>query len=188
MRSCILVFCVVLVVPLLAGATQSPDEQIFLAPFVNASFLKAVHAELEALRIIEERRSGVYYDKKTQLVWAAKDNGRDIDWRRAQDFCQQLELAGFDDWRMPSLAELQDLMEPISSGLHSTPDQISLSACCMWSSTLKDQVAAWNFNFRFSKRFTGSLTHTYDLRVLCVRQWSEADGWDPTAEVELPLP
>ena len=165
----------------------SPDDHVFLGPFINASFLKAVQAELAEIQILRERSTGVYYDKKSQLVWSANDNGRDIDWRRANDYCFELELAGFDDWRLPTLEELEDLMEPIASGLYSTPDQISLSSCCVWSSTRRDQ-SAWNFNYRFSKRFSGSLTYTFDLRALCVRAWSDLDDWDPLAEIEIPTP
>ena len=112
------------------------------------------------------------------------DNGRDIDWGRAAKYGAELELAGFDDWRLPSLAELEGLMDPLSNSMYSVPPEVSLSACCVWSSTLKDEVAAWNFNYRYSKKFTGSKTHTFDLRALCIRVWREEDGWLP--ETTLP--
>jgi len=158
------------------------EDSIFLAPFVNVTFLRQIEIRLLELQILRERSTGIYFDKKTSLVWSTQDNGRDIDWRRAQDYCTELEWAGFDDWRMPTLAELERLMEPISKGLYSTPDPIRLTACCVWSSTRKDDVAAWNFNYRYSKRFVGSMTHTYDLRALCLRTWSEEDGWHPDDE------
>ncbi len=164
---------------LLKPRVESPEDSIFVAPFVNVSFLRSTQEELAALQVIRERSSSIYLDRKTLLVWTARDNGRDIDWRRANDFCVQLDLAGFDDWRLPILGELEEIMDPLSSSAYSTPQEISLSSCCVWSSTRRDDVAAWNFNFRYSKRFSGSLTHTFDLRALCVRQWSEADGWVP---------
>lgn len=163
--------------PSLSVDTADPArETIFLAPFVNASFLQAVQEILEEIRLMQELTTGIYLDQKTGLLWAARDNGRDIDWRRAFEYCEQLALAGFEDWRMPSLAELENLMEPMSNSMYSVPLEISLSACCIWSSTSKDEVAAWNLNYRYSKKFTGSKTHTFDLRALCVRQWLEEDG------------
>ena len=155
------------------------DEAIFLAPFVNASFLKAVESVMDEIRLFEELTTGVYLDKKTSLLWSSRDNGRDIDWRRAAEYCSQLELAGFKDWRLPSLPELEDFMDPMSNNMYSVPAQVGLSACCVWSSTARDEVSAWNFNYRFSKKFSASKTHTYDLRVLCVRLWSEKEGWLP---------
>lgn len=161
---------------------ESADDSVFLAPFVNVSFLRSLEQILAEIRVIQERSNAIYLDPKTNLVWTTRDNGKDIDWRRAHDYCSQLELAGFDDWRLPILGELEDIMEPLSNAGYSTPEEFSLTACCVWSSTRKDDVAAWNFNYRYSKRFSGSLTHTYDLRALCVRAWSAADGWIPGEE------
>lgn len=167
---------------LLKPRVESPEDSVFLAPFVNASFLRSLQSLLAEFRLIEERSTGIYLDPKTHLVWTARDNGRDIDRRRAKDYCSQLELGGFDDWRLPILGELEDIMEPLSSGGYSTPGAISLTACCVWSSTRNNDAAAWNFNYRFSKRFSASRTHTYDLRALCVREWSAEDGWIPGEE------
>jgi hypothetical protein len=167
---------------------ESPEDSVFLAPFVSASFLRSLQDLLAEIQIIEERSTGIYFDRKTQLVWTARDNGRDIDWRRARQYCADLELAGFDDWRLPILGELEDIMNPMSNSGYSTPFGVNLSACCVWSATRKDDVGAWNFNYRFSKRFSGSLTHTFDLRALCVRAWRSEDGWIPGEEQVEPPP
>lgn len=169
---------------LLKPRVDSPDDSVFLGPFVNLSFLRALDQILAEFQIVKERSTAIYLDPKTHLIWTSRDNGRDIDWRRANDYCRQLELAGFSNWRLPILGELEDIMEPLSNAGFSTPPEISLSSCCIWSSTQKDDVYAWNFNYRYSKKFSGSLTHTYDLRALCVRPWSEADGWIPGEEDE----
>jgi len=173
---------------LLKPRVESPDDSVFLAPFVNVSFLRSVEDILAEIQIIKERSTGIYLDPKTHLIWTARDNGRDIDWRRAHDYCVQLELAGFDDWRVPILGELEDIMDPISNAGYSTPREITLTACCVWSATQKDDISAWNFNFRYSKRFSGSLTYTYDLRALCVRPWSAQDGWIPGEEAPAAIP
>lgn len=167
---------------------ESPDDSVFLAPFVNLSFLRSMKDLLAELQIIQERSTAIYLDRKSLLIWTRKDNGRDIDWRRARAYCSDLELAGFEDWRLPILGELEAIMNPLSNAGYSTPTEIGLSACCVWSSTRKDEVAAWNFNYRYSKRFSGSKTHTYDLRALCVRHWSEADGWVPGEEEPESIP
>ena len=158
----------------------SSAAPIFLAPFTTADFLTAAAQEVHLRRIASERATGIYLDSKTGLIWMARDNAMDIDWRRANQYCEDLELADFHDWRLPTLDELQGILKPLSWGkVYSTPDLIELTACCPWSSTKKDEVAAWNFNFKFKKPFAGSMTHTYDLRALCVRVYREEDGWIP---------
>ena len=42
------------------------------------------------------------------------------------------------------------------------------------------RITKWNSgSFKFKKSFAGSMTHTYDLRALCVRVYREEDGWIP---------
>lgn len=149
-------------------------QEVFLGPFTSESFLRTVQEEMLRRKLILERMTGIYIDLKRNLIWSSHDNGRDIDWKRAAEYCEQLELAAFDDWRMPSLTELETLMQPMARKHYNTPDGMELTACCPWSTTKKDDIAAWNYNFRYRKPFSGSMTHTFDLRALCVR--------DPTAE------
>lgn len=156
-------------------------DQVFLAPFASVSFLRAVEIESIRRRILLEKATAVYRPKKSTLIWATKDNGVDIDWRAAHAYCEQLELAGFDDWRLPGLEELETLLEPMARKEFSTPDEVALSACCPWSTLRKDDRAAWSFNFKFRKPFTGSMTHTFELRALCVRDALPADEWVPEA-------
>ena len=43
-----------------------------------------------------------WIDPPTGLMWAAKDNGKDITWGNAMKYCQALSLAGYSDWRLPT--------------------------------------------------------------------------------------
>lgn len=158
---------------------QSPSDTIsqtpvFTAPFVTVEFLDQVSAEEEARRIEDEKLTKVFLDLKSGLLWAARDNGRDIDWRRATRYCSDLELASYSDWRLPTLDELEGLHRQMSTSQFKVPAEITLTSCCPWSSTKKTEDSAWNFNFRYRKPFSGALSYTYDLRALCVR--SPASG------------
>jgi hypothetical protein len=158
-------------------------EKIFLAPFASVAFLEAAKIEAARLQVEEERETGIYLDKKRALIWAARDNGRDISWVNSFQYCEELSLAGFEDWRLPTLDELKEIMKPMSNRQYATPEEIYLTSCCPWSSTPKTRSSAWNFNFKFKKAFSGSMTHTYDHRALCVRAQREGDEW-PTDEDE----
>jgi hypothetical protein len=40
-------------------------------------------------------------------MWAWKDNGKDVSWHRAMKYCRDLRLAGYSDWRLATIDELQ---------------------------------------------------------------------------------
>jgi len=52
---------------------------------------------------------GTVLDKKTQLMWAAEDNGEDISWEDAKKYCEEFNRGGYSDWRLPTSEELEEL-------------------------------------------------------------------------------
>ena len=56
---------------------------------------------------------GTVTDQCTGLMWQ-KFNGNDgigLNWCSALDYCENLELAGHDDWRLPNMRELESLVD-----------------------------------------------------------------------------
>jgi len=53
---------------------------------------------------------GTVTDAATGLMWARADSGRGMNWREALDYAERLELAGYDDWRLPNAKELQSIV------------------------------------------------------------------------------
>jgi len=66
---------------------------------------------------------GVWVDPSTGLMWAAKDNGKDVSWRGAMKYCHSLRLDGYSDWRLANMAELQGIYDKTleASGLAGPP-------------------------------------------------------------------
>lgn len=64
----------------------------------------------------EDDESGVWTDAATGLTWQLenKDEGKDgflgIIPIEARQYCQDLDLGGYDDWRLPTYAELQTIV------------------------------------------------------------------------------
>ena len=50
--------------------------------------------------------AGYWIDSSTKLMWAGKDNGRDVSWKGAVKYCRNLRLAGYSDWSLATRAEL----------------------------------------------------------------------------------
>jgi len=49
---------------------------------------------------------GTITDNATGLMWQQTPGNRGLSWQEAVDYCESQELAGYDDWRIPTLKEL----------------------------------------------------------------------------------
>jgi len=54
---------------------------------------------------------GTITDKATGLMWQKSDSGSAMNWRDALAYAQKLTLAGHTDWRLPSVKELQSIVD-----------------------------------------------------------------------------
>lgn len=54
---------------------------------------------------------GTVLDTRTNLMWAAHDNGESIIWLNAKSYCENYRGGGYTDWRMPTQAELAGLYD-----------------------------------------------------------------------------
>ncbi|EOR08830.1 DUF1566 domain-containing protein [Acinetobacter beijerinckii] len=75
-----------------------------------------------------ELEQGVWTDPKTGLMWARISIGQEwknnkivgspkwIDWRKGSHLCETLKLAGYNDWRLPTINELATLMSANRKG------------------------------------------------------------------------
>jgi len=54
---------------------------------------------------------GYWIDPSTGLMWAGKDNGEDVNWKNAVKYCRNLRLAGYSDWKLPKIEELEGIYD-----------------------------------------------------------------------------
>jgi hypothetical protein len=123
-------------------------------------------------------------DPDTKLMWTKEDNGSDVSWGQASDYCTKLRLAGYNDWRLPTIEELQGIDDPSASvqavfdegsvvGVH-VKGNLKLSGW-HWSSSQGDASGGpWHFNFVNEKPGDAfPLGFNYGMRALCVRRSGE---------------
>jgi hypothetical protein len=70
---------------------------------------------VEAIRRQAETEAALHptwTDPDTGLMRAKKDNGKDVSWEQASDYCAKSQLGGFNDWRMPTIEELGGIFDP----------------------------------------------------------------------------
>jgi hypothetical protein len=111
-----------------------------------------------------DSKEGVVLDTKTNLMWAAQDNGGITNWANAKSYCENYRGGGYTDWRMPTQDELAELY---ASGDHNK-DKIKLSGEGVWASETRGSDAAI-FNLVSGVRLWFGLSVSVDARALPVR-------------------
>jgi hypothetical protein len=127
-------------------------------------------------------------DPATKLMWAKETNSSDVTWNQAKDYCANLRLAGYSNWRLPTIDELESIYDKTQDvdGRHVKGDirfncVIRQGAHCRdgwsaWSnSTGNASGEAWDFDFGFTHGTRNSfrLGYNNDERALCVRHPGE---------------
>lgn len=108
---------------------------------------------------IPERKTAVskndleaVHDKNNQLIWQKNVQNSFLTWTEAQEYCKSLELGGYTDWRLPTISELERLVDkryspPINPLFGALP--VSYPPY-FWSSTIypNDNKEAQFLNFK----------------------------------------
>ena len=98
--------------------------------------------------------NGTVLDTKTNLMWAAKDNGSDINWQDAKFYCENYHGGGYKDWRMPTLDELEGLYDASKShpaacygrnSIHVATELIDITCFCPWASETSETTGEADF-------------------------------------------
>lgn len=136
---------------------------------------------------------GYWVDPSTGLMWAGQDNGKDVNWRAATKYCRDLRLAGYSDWRLATIDELQGIYDydahaPGRAGKNGkeastwhVKGNLFLTGNQWSGSQILDDRGhpsglVWYFDFENAykgkddgSRFSGRYSNHF-RRVLCVRQ------------------
>jgi len=124
----------------------------------------------------KDHGDGTVTDTQTGLMWAARDNGGDINWQSARDYCQNYKGGGHSDWRMPTRDELAGLYDQQESGSYKITPRIKLTECCPWGSETRDSEAAF-FNFSAGTRYWSPQSDPKNSRALPVRtNWENSSS------------
>ncbi|MGV8056845.1 MAG: caspase family protein [Smithellaceae bacterium] len=123
--------------------------------------------------------NGTVLDTRTNLMWAAKDNGSDINWQGAKNYCENYSGGGYTDWRMPTKNELARLYDAgktyqsecralfVTLDIHLT-ELIRLTCYSVWTTETKGSWAA-SFHFWDAKWGWNQQSNDRNGRALPVR-------------------
>lgn len=136
---------------------------LIFAGFANAQMYRSASQE-------------VVWDSDTKLMWQDNSEAKTVErnWQGAIDYCQNLKLAGFDDWRLPDLDTLK-VLYPKKSGLK------NIVSVLYWSSSpsVSDSSSAWGVYFYDGNGYDN--LKSFSLYVRCVRDSSSLRQFDLTS-------
>ena len=97
--------------------------------------------------------NGTVLDTETKLVWPSISS-KPMNWKDAKNFTENFKGGGYSDWRLPTAAELETIMDPwlkSPKGFKLTK-YIDIQACCPWASERKpkDNTGQYRKAFDFS--------------------------------------
>ncbi|MCK5681664.1 DUF1566 domain-containing protein, partial [bacterium] len=122
---------------------------------------------------------GAVSDPNTGLIWQQAEAG-EMTWEEALSYCENLELAGYGDWRLPDRHELQSLVDynhyrPSLEKIF-FPEALSSH---YWSSTSNADYTycAWRVNF-LDGGISGRISKTTSYYVRAVRS-GQSRSLDP---------
>ncbi len=124
--------------------------------------------------VLRNMGNAAVLDKETGLVWEQSPDGTNTyTWENAQLHCNQLTTGGRGGWRLPTVQELDSLVDPTQAtpSLPSGHPFNNVQSFGYWSATTlaSSTINAWGVNFNFGSvgiPYTKSSSNVY---VWCVR-------------------
>jgi hypothetical protein len=118
----------------------------------------------------KDNADGTISDLNTGLMWK-KDEGPNLNWEEAMKYCQDLSLAGYTDWRLPSIRELPtiiDLSFKDGAWFHKQffPGTQTAPLGFSWAATTYGDTFGWgeNFQFGYDGYYAGKKEGKYPFR------------------------
>ena len=145
----------------------------------------AQHSNWSPALAQKTHQQGYWMDASTNLMWVAEDSDKRMGWHKAVKYCRKLRSLGYSDWRLPSIEELESLVnlqayatEHVGSSdiMHWNGDLrvnggLLLTGDRHWSSTQLSKNKYSAFDYRVGKTMDGfeDWAEGDTMYALCVR-------------------
>ncbi len=158
---------------------------------INSDYMsdkKAVRAvrsgNLESNERMIDNNDGTVTDPNSGLMWQKNEAGS-MAWQNSLVYCEELELAGYDDWHLPDRNELQSLADYLISEpcLDKQFFPGVLSATYFSSTTFSEYKSnVWLVDFKDGNISNGCKTSNYFVRAVRNAQLESVDLTDPDGD------
>jgi hypothetical protein len=122
--------------------------------------------------------SGVVIDDISGLMWQDDyaDNGniKESDWIRAIEYCENLTLGNYNDWRLPNIRELGSIVDyakydPAINEVFQNMAQGDYYGIKYWTSTTSQSYTSQAWYVDFKNGIRNEYSKSTKLHVRCVR-------------------
>ena len=114
------------------------------------------------------RENSVVLDTQTKLMWQDDAVGAAATWEVGVQRCEELTLASYDDWRLPTINELRSIINRTKT-YPSIVDGFIYTDISYWSSTIYVNWKDYAWYAAFNKNKVGGLQKSTQIHVRCVR-------------------
>jgi len=126
-------------------------------------------------RFVRYNSKQVVKDTKTHLMWQDNKDAKTVerDWQGAINYCRNLKLGGYRDWRLPSVSELLTIVDYSEYKPAISPVFKNVALSDYWSSTSDAGATSNSFQFwcvEFKNGSAGSWPDGPNY-VRCVRDY-----------------
>ena len=135
---------------------------------VVASSKKASSKPVSLVRYSLADDNSTVTDHKTGLIWQRADDGQRRNWTDAGQYCVDLVLGGYTDWRAPSIDELLTIVD--FSRINPSIDPVfSCQSSFYWSGSALATVPDRGWDVYFESGYSSWYYQTDGYYVRCVR-------------------
>lgn len=109
-------------------------------------------------------------DLTTGLMWQDDESAETVtkNWEEAKGYCQNLNFAGYSDWRLPTIDELKSIVDTNNTPAIKKEFKNSVSTT-YWSSTPNADISSYAWFVRFYNGDDDTYVKYNDHYVRCVR-------------------
>ena len=143
--------------------------QLAIAGTANEYPVRCVRNGAAGSPTLTDNGNGTVFDRSSGLMWQQAEGGEG-NWDEALTFCEDLDLAHYTDWRLPTVKELRSLIdEGRSQPALDTGYFPEAAAAAYWSSTnyIPNAFSVWKVDFRDG--IVNSDLRSSLQRIRCVR-------------------
>jgi hypothetical protein len=114
--------------------------------------------------------NGTVTDTTTDLVWQRFEDGTRRSWKGALAYCENLALAGLEDWRLPNIKELRSLVDATQDDIAIDTDAFpAATGSPYWSSSTRAGSPSFGWYVSFSRGQVYTKPKTDAELTRCVR-------------------
>lgn len=145
---------------------QTEDKQFYVI-YVRGSMDYGIND-------FSDNGDGTITDISTGLMWMQDDNGQAISWADALNYAETFSFAGYDDWRLPDVKELQSIVDYTRAPSVTNSAAIDPLFNC---TQITDEGGNVNFPFYWSSTTHASWVSSAEGASAAYVAFGEALGW-----------